>query len=105
MDSNDTGRSFPRREFMKSALAVSGIAAAAGLAAPSRVWGAVQQVKHQPLDPVNPDILYGTTSSIWGGEQDLAFWIKRVAALGLQGIEPYANGIEQYRANPLVLKK
>ena len=24
-------------------------------------------IKHKPLDPVNPDILFGTTSSIWGG--------------------------------------
>jgi inosose dehydratase len=105
MDNNDAGRGLPRREFMKSALAASGIAAAAGLAGPSLSWGAVKQVKHVPLDPVNPDMLYGTTSSIWGGEQDLAFWIKRVAALGLQGIEPYANQIEQYRADPPSLKK
>jgi inosose dehydratase len=93
-----------RREFMKSALVMSGVAAAASLSGPSRIWGAVQQVEHKALDPVNPDMLYGTTSSIWGGEQDLAFWIKRVAALGLQGIEPYANAIEQYRPNPLSLK-
>ena len=81
----------PRREFMKSALAVSGVAAA--------------------------DILFGTTSSIWrqsiwrsgGGapepEHDLAFWIKRVAELGLQGIEPYGDQIEKYRSNPMALKK
>jgi inosose dehydratase len=105
MDSAESAHSLPRREFMKSALAASGLAAVGLASSPSRVWAAVKQVKHASLDPVNPDILYGTTSSIWGGEQDLAFWIKRVAALGLQGIEPYANGIEQYRANPLALKK
>ena len=27
---------------------------------PSKLWGAVS---HEPLDPVNPDILYGTTST------------------------------------------
>jgi inosose dehydratase len=105
MNRKSAGASSPRRDFMKSALAASSIAAAASIAGPSLVWGAVKQVKHTPLDPVNPDMLYGTTSSIWGAQHDLAFWIKRIAALGLQGIEPYANGIEQYRANPLVLKK
>ena len=59
----------------------------------------------KPLDPVNPDILFGTTSSIWGNQHDIVWAIKRIAALGLQGIEPYANNIEQYRKNPLELKK
>ncbi len=110
-------RSVQRREFVKAALAVSGVAAAASFAGPSAVWAAANKVVHQPLDPVNPDILFGTTSSIWrqsiwlsgGGtpepELDLAFWIKRVAALGLQGIEPYGDAIEKYRSNPLALKK
>jgi hypothetical protein len=35
----------------------------------SRLSGAIS---HQPLDPVNPDILYGTTSSIWGRQHDSA---------------------------------
>jgi inosose dehydratase len=107
----------PRREFMKSALAVSGMAAAASITGQSAVWGAANPIKHKGLDPVNPDILFGTTSSIWrqsiwlsgGGapepEHDLAFWIKRVAELGLQGIEPYGDQIEKYRSNPLALKK
>ena len=67
-----------------------------------RVWGAVS---HQPLDPVNPDILFGTTSSIWGRQHDLVWAVKRIAALGLQGIELYADGIEKYRKNPMELKK
>ena len=58
-------QSAPRREFMKSALALSGMAAAASITGPSLVWGAANQIKHQSLDPVNPDILFGTTSSIW----------------------------------------
>jgi hypothetical protein len=60
---------------------------------------------HRPLDPVNPDILFGSTSSLWSNQHDIEWAIKRVAALGLQGIEPYANQIEKYRSNPLALKK
>ena len=95
-------REFGRREFLSSALAVSGITAAANLLEPSPARGAIS---HQPLDPINPDILFGTTSSIWGQQHDIVWAIKRIAALGLQGIEPYANNIEQYRKNPLELKK
>lgn len=91
-----------RREFMSSALVASGITAAASVGAPSKVWGAIS---HKPLDPVNPDILFGTTSSIWGKQHDTVWAVKRIAALGLQGIEPYADGIEKYRKNPLELKK
>ena len=111
-------RGVQRRDFMKSALAVSGMSAASSLIGPSTVWGAAKKINHTPLDPVNPDILFGTTSSIWreaiwlqgGGvpdkPRDLEFWITRVAELGLQGIEPYPmDGIGKYRSNPLALKK
>src|SRR5215471_13178971 len=91
-----------RREFMSSALAFSGMTAAASVLGPSNAWGAVS---HQPLDPINPDILFGTTSSIWGRQHDLVWAVKRVAALGLQGIEPYGDAIEKYRENPLELKR
>src|SRR5690349_5579153 len=90
-----------RREFLSSALALSGIGAAVAVA-PSRVSAAAP---HKPLDPVNPDILFGTTSSIWGRQHDLVWAVKRVAGLGLQGIEPYGDAIEKYRKNPLELKK
>jgi inosose dehydratase len=103
--------SIRRRDFMKSALAVSGMAAVSS-AIPSAVWGADKKPKHMPLDPLNPDILFGTTSSIWGGggvapdkARDLEYWIGRVAAYGLQGIEPYGDSIEKWRSNPLGLKK
>src|SRR5262245_52126036 len=97
MSAKPTGR-FHRREFISSALAMSGMTAAAGVWRPNRVWGAVS---HRPLDPVNPDILYGTTSSLWRGEHDLVWAVKRIAVLGLQGIEPYGDAIEQYRKNPM----
>jgi inosose dehydratase len=96
-----TDQGIGRREFMSSALALSGVAAAASLAAPSRAWGAVT---HKPLDPVNPDILFGSTSSIWSPQHDLVWAVKKISAMGLQGIEPYPNNIEQYRKNPLELK-
>jgi len=102
MSARVTERRLKRREFISSALALSGITAAANIVRPSKVWGAVS---HKPLDPVNPDILYGTTSSIWGRQHDLVWAVKRIAALGLQGIEPYGDAIEKYRKNPLELKK
>ncbi|MCH7642133.1 MAG: hypothetical protein IIC30_02535 [Chloroflexi bacterium] len=60
---------------------------------------------HPPLDPENPDILYGSTSSLWDARHPIEWAIKRIAALGLQGIEPYAKQIEDHRSNPLALKK
>jgi inosose dehydratase len=102
-----------RRVFLKSALAVSGAAMTAGVFGGSSAWAADRKVRHMPLDPENPDILFGTTSSIWGGSglappgqgHDLAYWIPRIAAYGLQGIEPYGPEIEVWRSNPLGLKK
>jgi inosose dehydratase len=91
-----------RRDFLASALALSGAAAASSLLSPFEAFGAVS---HKSLDPVNPDILYGTTSSLWRSHRDLEWGVKRVAALGLQGIEPYAGAIQPYRKDPLKLKK
>ncbi len=95
-------RALNRRDFMSYALTLGGMTAAANVAGPSNVWGAVS---HHPLDPVNPDILFGTTSSLWGEHHDAEWAVKRIAALGLQGIEPYGNQIEKYRSNPAALKK
>ena len=97
-----TERGLKRREFLSSALAFSGFTAAASVVGPSKLWGAASR---QSLDPVNPDILFGTTSSIWGRQHDIEWAVKRVAALGLQGIEPYGDAIEKYRKNPRELKK
>ena len=102
MSVNFTECGLKRREFLTSAIALSGLTAAAGLVGPTKMWGAIS---HKPLDPVNPDILFGSTSSLWSGQHDLVWAVKRIAAAGLQGIEPYAQQIEQYRKNPLELKK
>jgi inosose dehydratase len=102
MSLNVTDHGLDRRGFISSVLAWSGMTAAASVVGPSKVSGAIS---HQPLDPVNPDILFGTTSSIWRGQHDTVWAVKRMAALGLQGIEPYGDGIEKYRKNPLEIKK
>src|SRR4051812_7846486 len=95
-------RGVKRREFMSYALAVGGMTAPANVIGPANVWGAVS---HRPLDPVNPDILFGSTSSLWSGQHDIEWAIKRIAALGMQGIEPYAQQVEKYRKDPKALKK
>ena len=75
---------------------------AASLVGPANLWAAKV---HQPLDPVNPDILFGSTSSLWSGQHDIEWAIKRIAALGLQGVEPYAPQVEKYRKDPKGLRK
>jgi hypothetical protein len=54
-------RKYHRRHFMVTAAA----AVATARLHTTQLWG--KTIKHKPLDPVNPDILFGTTSSIWGG--------------------------------------
>jgi len=102
MSTKVTERGLKRREFLSSAIAWSGLTAAAGLVGPTKASGATSR---RSLDPVNPDILFGTTSSIWGRQHDIVWAVKRIAALGLQGIEPYGDAIEKYRKNPMELKK
>ena len=53
---------FQRRHFMVAAAAAA--LATSGLHT-TQSWG--KTIKHKSLDPVNPDILFGTTSSMWGG--------------------------------------
>ena len=91
-----------RRDVISLGLALGGMTAAARVFGPSHVFGAVS---HRRLDPVNPDILFGATSSLWGERHDIEWAVKRIAALGLQGIEPYGNQIEKYRSNPMALKR
>ena len=102
MSTKVTERGLKRREFLSSAIAWSGLTAAAGVVGPTKARGAASR---RSLDPVNPDILFGTTSSIWGRQHDIVWAVKRIAALGLQGIEPYGDAIEKYRKNPMELKK
>ncbi|HWY63665.1 MAG TPA: hypothetical protein VNX61_00540, partial [Rhizomicrobium sp.] len=52
---------FHRRHFMVTAAATVATTSLHTTA----LWA--KTIKHKPLDPVNPDILFGTTSSMWGG--------------------------------------
>jgi inosose dehydratase len=90
-----------RREFVGASLGAAA-AAVVDTAAPT---APVRAVAHRPLDPVNPDMLFGITSSLWSQQHEIEWAIKRIAALGLQGIEPYPQQIETYRRDPRRLKK
>jgi inosose dehydratase len=90
-----------RREFVGVSLAATA-AAAADIVAPTTLVGAVAR---RPLDPINPDLSFGITSSLWSEHHEIEWAIKRMAALGLQGIEPYPQQIEKYRGDPLRLKE
>ena len=85
MSSRRTDRGLDRRDVLSTALALSGSTAGARLVGPSGVWAAASQ---RPLNPFDPDILFGSTSALWGGQHDIDWAIKRIAVLGLQGIEP-----------------
>lgn len=96
------GISLQRRHFLATAAAAAAMPHAA----------AAKSINHTPLDPVNPDMLFGTTSSIWNDAGlnvtsvfSMEQAIKAVAARGLQGIEFYAHGIEPFRNRPKELKK
>jgi inosose dehydratase len=97
---------FQRRHFMLGAAAATTMA---GGLHTTQLFA--KTIRHKPLDPVNPDLLFGTTGSIWGEagvgatrvystEQAL----KHISQMGLQGVEPYAGGIEEYRSKPKELK-
>src|ERR1700678_687419 len=94
-------RKFKRRHFIFGAVAVGAI----GGLRTTQIFG--KTVKYKPLAPFNPDILFGTTGSIWGeaGVGATRVYsteqaIKHISLVGLQGIEPYAPGVEEYRSNP-----
>jgi len=103
-----TDRRLKRREFVSSALLLSGMTSAAAVLGPSPVWGAASK----SLDPIDPDIRYGITGALWGDWQngslrmstDVQQIISDTARFGLQGIEPYSGQIAQFLGNPLALK-
>src|SRR5271154_2239124 len=93
-----------RREFLSSVLAFS----AAGMLGDFNAWGATLS-----LDPIDPNIRYGITGSLWGDwpngnlrmSTDMQQIISDTARFGLQGIEPYARQLGDYVAKPLALKQ
>jgi sugar phosphate isomerase/epimerase len=99
-------RGLNRREFVISLLALS--AAAAESPGCPHAWGATQS-----LDPIDPDIRFGITGSLWGDwpngnlrmSTDMQPIISDTARFGLQGIEPYSGQVVQFLGNPLALKR
>ena len=90
-----------RRDFIYSLLAFSG--------ASSQLWAAATK----SLDPIDPNIRYGITGSLWGDwpngnlrmSTDLQQIISDTARVGLQGIEPYARQLGDFVGKPLALKQ
>ena len=102
MSKSASERGLRRREFISYALAMGGMTAVTPVI---RTASLRADIPHRALDPVNPDMLFGTTSSLWNQQHDIAWGVKRVAALGLQGIETYGIDVESYRGKPAALKK
>jgi sugar phosphate isomerase/epimerase len=90
-----------RRHFLTSTIAAAGVGAL-GVSAVA-----------QGLDPVNPDIRFGTTGSIFGmwkggamrTSTDMALMMRDVKHYGLEGFEPYSSQVGQYIDNPAAVKK
>jgi sugar phosphate isomerase/epimerase len=67
------------------------------------------------LDPVNPDIKFGTTGSIFGAwdkgtgamkmSSNMRMMLEDVKHYGLEGFEPYSGQVVQYLGKPQELKK
>jgi len=102
MSKSASERGLRRREFISYALAMGGMTAVTPVI---RTASLRADIPRRALDPVNPDMLFGTTSSLWNQQHDIAWGVKRVAALGLQGIETYGIDVESYRGKPAALKK
>src|ERR1700761_8767753 len=92
-------RSFNRREFIASTLALGG----------SYAWGAALK----SLDPIDPYMRFGITGSLWGDwpngnlrmSTDMQQIISDTARFGLQGIEPYGRQLGDFVTKPLALKQ
>jgi sugar phosphate isomerase/epimerase len=94
-----------RRHFVTSTVALAGAFSQGALA--------------KGLDPVNPDIKFGTTGSIFGvwpaaGTQkslsmkmstNMPMMLADVKHYGLQGFEPYSGQVVQFLDNPKAFKK
>ena len=102
-------RLLSRREFVSSALALSGTAVAASMLGASNAWGAAPK----SLDPIDPEIRFGITGALWGDwpngnlrmSTDMRQIISDTARFGLQGIEPYSGQVVQFLGKPLALKQ
>lgn len=109
MSLDTTDYRLKRREFVCSAVRFSGMAGAAAVLRSTAAWG----VSSKSLDPVDPNIRYGITGSLWGDWPngnlrmltDTQQIISDTARFGLQGIEPYSGQAVQFLGKPLALKQ
>ncbi|HEX4270486.1 MAG TPA: sugar phosphate isomerase/epimerase family protein [Rhizomicrobium sp.] len=109
MSEHDNAGAIARRGFLSSAMALSGVAAAGML----RASPAAAASRLKSLDPVDPDIYYGTTGAYFGGwpngalkmSSNMAMMLADVKHYGLQGFEPYSGQVVQYLGNPMALKQ
>jgi sugar phosphate isomerase/epimerase len=109
LSENISERGLNRRQFVSSALTLSGTAVAASVLGSSHVLGA----ETKSLDPLDPYIRFGITGSLWGDwpngnlrmSTDMQQIIADTARFGLQGIEPYSGQVVQFLGNPLALKR
>ena len=96
----DKDRALRRREFLSSALAVTGMALASGM-------GICRAVAHP-----NSAIRYAISGQMWMGDGingkpwpgNIEEGVKETARMGLDGIEPFRNHIVKYLDNPLAFK-
>lgn len=98
-----------RRDVLSSMVAAAALVAARpGIAAASK-----------GLDPVNPDLRFGATGSIFGKWQasgpqgtialqmssNMRMMLAEIRHYGLEGFEPYSGQVVQYLDNPMALQK
>ena len=97
-----------RRDLLATALG----AGAAGAAAPALA------AARRGLDPVNPNIRFGTTGSIFGTWQpaqggqlalrmstNMRLMLQDIRHYGLEGFEPYSGQVAQFRDDPMAFKR
>jgi sugar phosphate isomerase/epimerase len=106
----NSARRLSRRDFVSSALTLSGTAVAASLLGASNAWGASAS---KSLDPIDPDIRFGITGALWGDwpngnlrmSTDMQQIVSDTARFGLQGIEPYSGQVVQFLGKPFALRQ
>ena len=111
MSENSNSPCLRRREFVASSVAVSSLAVLSDILSIEPARAAMPKL--QPLDPVDPDIFFGTTGSYFGTwidgtlrmSDNMPMMLADVKHYGLQGFEPYAGQIEQFLDNPAAFTK
>jgi sugar phosphate isomerase/epimerase len=111
LSESPNGLRLARREFIASSMAASALAIASDIFSIKTAFAAGPELAS--LDPVDPDIYFGTTGSYFGTWTDgnlrmsnnMPMMLTDVAHYGLQGFEPYSGQVIQFLDNPAALKK